>query len=260
MKAVFAYFQKQYQWSQPFTTDPDMLVRDLIQQGVEKAFTLAYTHKPGLSQQLNKWLHSFCLEYPLLEPFGAIHPHDPEPEKTAIECLDHYNFPGLKLHCLVQQCRPDDERLSPVYQAIAERSKGIIIHASNFPLPFKDYLGVTGIANLLRSFPGLNLVVPHLGLHDLREYSSLLEKYDGLFLDTSFVFQNSAFVPPLNEIEEIMLAYPDRFIYGSDYPFILEPPQNGIARVKELDLPEENFRKLFHENAAKFLNRVTGTL
>ncbi len=259
MKAVFAFFQHRYGWPLPFSTNPDSLIQDLLSTGVEQAFALAYTHKPGLSRQLNSWLAAFCLKNSRLKPFGAIHPLDPDFNEVIIECLDLYNFPGMKLHCLVQQCRPDDAKLDYVYEAVSERSKGIIIHASNFPLPYKDYLGVEGISKVLKRHPGLNLIIPHLGLHDLRKYSFLFDQYDGLMLDTSFVFQNQDFIPPLGEIKELMLAYPDRFIYGSDYPFILEPPQNGITRILELDLPNENYEKLFYKNAASYYCRITGS-
>ncbi len=257
MNAVFDYFNRLYHWPLQFSTNPDLLVQDLFDQGIDQAFILAYTHKPGLSRQLNKWLADFCQSNPKLIPFGAIHPHDPDFNKVIIECFDRYNFPGMKLHCLVQQCRPDDEKLYPLYEIAAERSKGIIIHASNFPLPYKDYLGIKGISRLLKRFPGLNLIIPHLGLYDLHNYTALLEQYEGLALDTSFVFQNQAFIPPLDEIREIMLAYPDRFIYGSDFPFILEPPQNGIERILKLDLPVDNYRKLFYQNAELFFNKIT---
>ncbi len=258
MKAVFNYFNHRYQWPRRFPTNPELLVESLFEQGIEKAFTLAYTHKPGLSRKLNSWLANFCLKYPELEPFGAIHPDDQGLENIAIECLDHYNFPGIKIHCLVQQCRPDDKKLYPLYETVVERSKGIIIHASSFPLPYKDYLGIKGVSRLLDCFPGLNIIIPHLGLHDLHEYGSLLERYEGLFLDTSFVFHNQVFMPPLDIIREMMLAYPDRIIYGSDYPFILETAENGIGRILELDLPVGNYKKLFCQNAELFLNKITG--
>ncbi len=257
MKAVFAHFHQRYGWLLPFPTNPNSLTQDLLSTGVEQAFTLAYTHKPGLSRQLNSWLATFCQENSRLKPFGAIHPLDPDFNEVIIDCLDLYNFPGMKLHCLVQQCRPDDERLDPLYEAVAERSKGMIIHASNFPLPYKDYLGIEGVSKILKRYPGLNLIIPHLGLHDLRKYSYLFNQYEGLMLDTAFVFQNQVFLPPLNEIKELMLAYPDRFIYGSDYPFIMEPTQNGINRILELDLPVENYRKLFYENAASYFCKIT---
>lgn len=256
MEAVFNFFRKVYGWKLPFKVNPDFLLKDLLDLGVEKAFTLAYTHRPGISRDLNQWLAQYCEDKPLLYPFGAVHPGDPDFSKVVLECLDQYNFPGMKLHCLVQQYRPDDRRLFPLYEALIERSKGVIIHAGSFPQPCEEYLGVKYIENLLQQFPDLNLIIPHLGLNDLPAYSELLSAYDGLYLDTAFVFQNKKIFTPLDEIKKVMLAFPDRILYGSDYPFILEPPHNGISRIIQLALPREILPKLFQQNAINFLARI----
>jgi uncharacterized protein len=256
MEAVFHFFSKVYGWKLPFKTNPDQLVKDLLDQGVEKAFTLAYTHKPGMSRKLNQWLAQYCENNPWLYPFGAIHPEDPDFAKVLVECLDHYKFPGMKLHCLVQQHRPDDRRLFPLYEALIERSKGVIIHAGNFPQPSEKHLGVKYVTNLLHQFPNLNLIIPHLGLNDLPAYMKLLQTYDGLYLDTAFVFQNKNIFTPLDEIKKVILSYPDRILYGSDFPFILEPPRNGISRILQLALPRKILPGLFYQNALDFLARI----
>lgn len=256
MQAVFNFFEKTYSWKLPFTPNPDTLLDVLADQGVEKAFTLAYTHKPGLSRELNHWLAEYCVSKACLYPFGAIHPQDPDFEKIITESLDQYKFPGMKLHCLVQRIRPDDSKLFPLYEAITERSKGIIIHAGSFPQPSTEHLGIEYVANLLKIFPNLNLIIPHLGLNDLPAYSELLQNYEGLFLDTAFVFQNKNILIPLAEVKDIILAYPERIIYGSDLPFILEPPRNGLERILSLSLPQEVLEKLFFKNAMSFLDRL----
>lgn len=258
MKAIFTYFAKHYGWELSFPTNPDRLLQKLKEQGVDRAFTLAYTHKPGLSRSLNCWLAVYCTKHPLLIPFGAIHPLDQDLEHVITECLDQFGFLGMKLHCLVQQCRPDDKRLDPLYKALTERSKGIIIHSGSFPQPAKEHLGVSYVANLLKRFPDLNLIIPHLGLNDLPAYRELLSEYAGLFLDTAFIFQNQIVTTPLDDIVRTILAYPDRIIYGSDFPFILEPLQNGIRRILDLELPGDIYKKFFYDNAARFLARISG--
>lgn len=256
MKAVSAFFRSRYGWTKSFPTNPDSLALNLINQGVEKAFILAYTHKSGLARELNRWLANFVYQHPQFEAFGAVHPDDSDLAGIVQECFDDYQFAGMKIHCLVQKCRPDNPNLYPLYDAAVKKSKGVIIHASNFPLPYRDYLGIKGISRVLNVFPELKLIVPHLGLYDLQGYSALFDRYRNLYLDTSFVFQNQAFVPPVEEIRDVMLAYPDRFFYGSDYPFISDPIMNGIERIMDLNLPEDNLCKLFHKNAARFLKTI----
>lgn len=257
MKAIFAFFYQKYQWKLPFSFKPQMLLSNLKTESLEKAFVLAYVHKPGISGQLNNWLYKLSQKHPWLVPFGSVHPGDHDLESVVACCLDKYQFPGMKLHCLVQQCSPDDPRLDRLYQAIVERSGGIIIHASTFPQQATGLLGIKPVTNLLRRFPHLNIIIPHLGLYDLHNYRELIAEYDGLFLDTAFVFQNGSFIPPIDQIMDIMHAFPNRIIYGSDYPFILEPPQNGINRILELELPQNMYSLLFYKNAKLFLNRIS---
>ncbi len=252
MEAVYSFFRKQYGWEIGFPAAPDQLLNLLKESGAEKCAALAYTHKPGLSRTLNSWLHGFSLGNSSVIPFGAVHPDDCNPEEIVIECLDRFGFPGIKIHCLVQQCRPDDERLFSVFEAVAERSKAVVMHAGSFPQPAGN-LGVRHVTNLLQNFPALNLIIPHLGLNDLPAYADLLPVYNGLHLDTAFVFQNEMIKTPLPEIIEIITQFPERIFYGSDFPFILEPLQNGIARIEALGLPRETLEKLFHLNFGKFL-------
>jgi len=251
MKAVYAFFWKQYGWKINFPEAPAQLLDLLKESGVEKCAALAYTHKPGLSRSLNSWLYEFSRTNSAVIPFGAVHPADNDPEEIVVECLDRFGFSGIKIHCLVQQCRPDDERLFPLIEAVVERSKAVVMHAGSFPQP-AEYLGIGYVSNLLRRFPTLKLIIPHLGLNDLLSYADLLPEYSGLNLDTAFVFQNDLVKTPLADILEVIRLFPERILYGSDFPFILEPPQNGIARIEALDLPPEILEMLFHQNAARF--------
>lgn len=252
MRAVYTFFWKQYGWKINFPTAPDQLLDQLKEGGVEKCVALAYTHKPGLSQPLNSWLHQFSRANKAVVPFGAVHPDDSNPDQIVVECLDCYSFPGIKIHCLVQQCRPDDERLFPIFEAVVERSKAVIMHAGSFPQPSKN-LGIIYVARLLRRFPTLKLIIPHLGLNDLLAYADLLAAYSGLYLDTAFVFQNEMVKIPLADILDVIRLFPERILYGSDFPFIIEPPQNGIDRIAALDLPQDNLDQLFYQNAEHFL-------
>jgi uncharacterized protein len=126
------------------------------------------------------------------------------------------------------------------------------MHAGNFPQPSVN-LGISYVAKLLRRFPTLKLIIPHLGLNDLSAYADLLPAYSGLNLDTAFVFQNEMVKTPLDVILDVIRLFPERILYGSDFPFILEPPQNGLARIAALDLPQANLDQLFYQNAEHFL-------
>ncbi len=253
MKALFSFFTHCYDWKLPFSPNPEKLIKRLFNEGTEQAFILAYTHKTGLARSLNRWLADFCRVNPEFIPFGTVHPADYDLSAITEECLDQFNFAGMKLHCLVQRCRPDDARLEPLYDAVQKRGKGVFIHAGSFPQPDEHFLAVRYIENVLARHPGIKMVIPHMGLNELSIYRELLKSHQGLFLDTAFIFQNEIIQVPLDEIVETINEFPDRVIYGSDYPLILEEPSRGIERILALGLSEENLKKLFRENALSFL-------
>jgi uncharacterized protein len=257
MQAIYHFFRESYRWDLPFPTAPAALMEHLLKDGVEQAFVLAYVHKPEISRQVNRWLADLTTEHRWLIPFGAVHPQDSDLEQILAEALDLYHFAGIKLHCLVQQISPDDQALFPVYEALVKRSRGLIIHAGNFPLPDKKRLGVQHMAGVLRKYPRLNVIVAHLGLYDLSAYRELLKQYRGLYLDTAFVFQNENFIPLRQEIADFIKEFPDRILYGSDFPFILEPPINGISRILDLGLPPSLYPRLFYDNARQFLKAIS---
>ncbi len=256
MKAVYAYFRNQYGWKINFPADPVQLLTILKEAGSSKCITLAYTHKPGLSRSLNQWLFDFCREHKGLVPFGAVHPAEKELPLIVEECLERFDFPGFKVHCLVQRCRPDDQRLYPLYEAVVEKSRAVIMHAGSFPQPYEGILEIGHVENLLRRYPTLKLIIAHLGLNDLSAYTGLMATYKNLYLDTAFVFQNEMIKIPQENIFEAINGFPDRIFYGSDFPFILEPPQNGIDRIKKLGLSKNVLDKLFYQNAVNFLAEI----
>lgn len=256
MRAVFKYFRDQYGWLLPFQPSPAALAEYLRGQNVSRALALAYVHKPDLSRAVNNWLADFTAGRDWLVPFGSVHPLDRDLDLVLKEALDIYGFPGLKLHCLVQGYRPDDEKLFPIYEFVLERSRAVVIHAGSFPVPAEERLGLRYISRLLRRYPGLNLIIPHLGLYEMDGFAELLPLYPGLHLDTAFVFQNKTYDPPVDEILELIHRYPDRIIYGSDFPFIQEDPRYGLGRILELGLTEELLGGLFFDNAARFLSRL----
>ncbi len=259
MRAIYRYFSENYRWHLPFPADTAALIKHLREDGVKRAFVLAYVHKPGLSGQVNRWLASVAAEQPWLVPFGAAHPEDPDLKSVLSEALDRHHFAGIKLHCLVQQISADDERLFPIYEALVKRSRALVIHATNFPLPDPKHLGMSRLAHVLKRFPTLLVAVAHLGLNELPLTRELLQQYRGLYLDTAFVFQNNSCVPPHEEIIRLMMDFPGRILYGSDFPFILEQPANGIQRIMRFNLPPLFYHKLFYQNASDFLRKINIT-
>jgi predicted TIM-barrel fold metal-dependent hydrolase len=95
-----------------------------------------------------------------------------------------------------------------------------------------------------RSFP---VVLAHFGGHPLdrdamAEAVDLLDRYDGLYLDTSAVRYRSV-------LERALREHPGRVLFGSGAPDV--HPDVAVMEVLTLDVPEDTMRRVFSENAVR---------
>lgn len=248
-----------WQWFENFGVDMPYrgishrdLTAELAGMGVEKAFLLLYAHRPGISLELNRWLHGFCLENPIYLPFGCVHPGDENLGLVIEEALDKYNFHGFKLHFLVLEMRADDPSFTPIYRALEKRGKTLVVHASTAPIQ-APWLGMDTIEPVLAAHPGLNVQIAHLGHFELERAAALMEKYPRLYLDTAWGMGNSSIEVDPAPIRELILEFPDRVVYGSDFPIIMEDPRLTVDRILDLSLPEKINEAVLAGNASKMI-------
>ncbi len=251
--AIYEWFSSRG-WHILFRMPPEKKREFLQEMGVRKAFLLVYAHKPGIAGDLNRWLRDFsAASGGFFYPFGCLHPQDRDMGGIVEKALGEFDFCGFKLQLLVNRVRADDERLFRAYEELLERQKGGVIHATTYPVE-EEFLGVKYIEKILNRYPGLKLLVPHMGLYEHHIYEELLREYRGLYLDTAFIFGNKRFPAPLGELKEMMLRFPDRILYGSDFPILDHDPREAIRAIKGFQLGEENERRIFWENAQEFIN------
>ncbi len=239
-------------WKIPYRWPPEKKKQFLKETAVSKAFLLVYAHKPDMSMKINRWVRDFAAVDDFFFPFGCVHPRDSDLKKVLRTALDDYGFHGFKLQLLVTGFRADDERLFPVYEAVLERQKAVVVHATSFPMP-QDNLNVRYVERLLHRYPEMKMVIPHMGLYETHVYADLLKEYPGLYLDTAFLFGTQKFPVPMDTVEEVIHRFPDRIIYGSDFPLLENSPAESVREFHSLNLGNEIERKILWENAHAFL-------
>ncbi|MBM3276196.1 MAG: amidohydrolase, partial [Candidatus Sericytochromatia bacterium] len=186
-------------------------------------------------------------------PVGCVHPDDSDLADIVREALDDHGFLGIKLHCNVGRFHADDPRFDPLWEALRERGRLAIVHAGTAP-QLDEWVGLKAIARVLVRFPGLKVQLPHLGMREWETALDLVERFD-VWLDTANVLDSPLVLgdqarPFLARLREAALRFPDRILYGSDYP-ILEPPLGlGIERLRDLKLGDELTDRLLGGNAA----------
>ncbi|GAW94392.1 amidohydrolase family protein [Calderihabitans maritimus] len=250
-QAIWRWFDRRG-WRIPFKEPTARLIQSLTEIGVEKAFFLTYAHKPGMSLELNRWMKSVVEKYPMLVPFGSIHPEDENLEEVISKTLDEWNFCGFKIHLLVQDLAADDPGLFPIYEALEERGKVLVIHAGGFPFE-DDPEAPRRLARVFRKFPRLKAQVAHMGMFRMEQTLELVEEYPGIYLDTAYVFGNPELPLRVNRMEEILHTYRERIIFGSDFPIMEFHPLSSVKALLDLKLPDEIYRQIFRENARQLV-------
>ena len=214
-----------------------------------------YAHKKGIAQWLNNWNKEIITEFENLYCFAAYHPDDENALTYAEEMLSIPKVAGIKLHYMVQQFHPDDERLFPLYEMVIEKNKRLLLHVGTGPVG-NEFVGIERFHKVMKRYPNLPANIAHMGGLEYREFMQLLDVYPNLYLDTSFTFWPQA--PWCFDLDVSLLEkYQDRIIYGSDFPNIFLPREDEISYLRKLNLSDDFYHKIFWDNGIKLL---TGTM
>jgi predicted TIM-barrel fold metal-dependent hydrolase len=255
--AIWDWFQRAG-WNIPYSYLEYREITETLQaMGVEKAFLLTYAHKPDMSLALNRWVQEFCLANPMFIPFGCVHPDDSDLPELLTTVLDDWDFAGFKLQLAVQGFAADDKRLDPVYEALDQRGKILVVHAGTAPYAEAEhpFLGVERLKPALLRFPRMKILLPHLGLYELEPTLEMLARFPNLYLDTAWVLGNPAAPLAPEKIGEVIAAFPDRILYGSDFPLLEYAPQIGVEALENLSLAEDILAGVLRDNARRLLER-----
>jgi predicted TIM-barrel fold metal-dependent hydrolase len=253
-KAIWKWFDE-YGWGIQHKNFADELIHKLKAMGISKMVLLNYAHKPGMTQMLNQWTRAFADKNPEIIPFGTVHPYDKDRDGIMTQCFNDYGFHGLKLHAIVLGIAVDDSIFFPIYEKMEELGKILMLHAGTGPrlertsMDTSSVAGVKRVKVILKHFPYLKLVIPHLGFEEADEFFDLMEEHENLWMDTTMTLANYfPRKPSLKRIEKLS----DRILYGSDAPNIPYPLETEMYNIKKW-FSKDVQEKLFFKNAQNIL-------
>jgi hypothetical protein len=239
--AIHRWFEA-YGWPirYPFHT-PEVL-SFLFTRGVSRVIALAYAHKPGMARALNAYMAEVCRHEPRVTGLATVLPGEPG-ARAILEEAFALGLSGVKLHCHVQCFSPDDAALHELYEACVAANRPMVIHAGREPASsaYKcdphALCSVERIERVVTDYPGLRVVVPHLGADEYDGYTRLLERHDNLWLDTTMAI--AGYLPGENPIRMIE-ARPSRIMYGTDFPNLPYAWDREVKKILGHDLNEES--------------------
>lgn len=240
-----------YQW------DEADLVTHLRGLGVRWFSALPYAHRPGVSAYLNDWAGDLADRTPDCLRSATFFPEPGIGADVARRLEDGVQL--FKTHVQVGGFDPRDPLLDPVWAQLEESGRPVVVHAGSGPVPAR-FTGPAPVAQVLRRFPALTMVIAHLGAPEYEEFVTLAETYERVHLDTTMVFTD--FFERLRPFPRTLLprvaALGDRVLLGTDYPNIPHPYAHQLEALDRLDLGDEWIRAVCWDNAVRLLGLPTG--
>lgn len=231
-------------------------IRHLNKRNVDVIVFSNYAHRAGFAGPMNAWNIDLLENSENLYCFAAYHPDDPDALSYAERMLAHARVAGIKLHFMVQRIYPQDERLFPLYQMVADAGKRLLLHVGNGPRG-NEFVGYANFRKVLDRFPELPANIPHMGGLEFKRFMDLLDDHPGLYLDTSFSFwPGQPFT--FNLGTDCLEKYQDRILYGSDFPNVILPRRGEIEYLAGLNLSDTFYEKVFYANGKRLLTETCG--
>ena len=255
-EAIWTWFDT-HAWPIRYRLHADEVAEWLVARGVERAWALHYSHRPGLARVLNTFVRELADRHAVLVPFGTVLPGEPDAVRIVDEALVDLRLAGLKLHCHVQKMAPDDPRLFPVYERLSELGRPVVLHAGREPssdaygFDCRGLCGIGPIRAVVERFPRLRLVVPHLGQDQWREFFALVRGSDNLYLDTTMAV--GGYLTDDHPEAADLLPVAERVIFGTDFPNLPYSWGRELAWLRGGGLPDEALERILRGNARRLV-------
>ncbi|MCX5227473.1 amidohydrolase family protein [Streptomyces sp. NPDC006553] len=214
------------------------------------AFTaMLYPHKPAMAAWLNSWAADFASRTPDCLHTATFFP-EPGAERYVREALDA-GARVFKVHLQVGGFDPNDEQLDPVWGALADSGTPVVVHCGSGPTPGR-FTGPGPMGRLLARHPRLRVIVAHMGMPEYGEFLDLVQRYEGVHLDTTMAFTDfSERLAPFPRAElKRLVDVGDRILLGSDFPNIPYPYVHQLHALERLGLGDDWLRGVLYENGA----------
>lgn len=150
---------------------------------------------------------------------------------------------GVKLHPDIQRFPVDDPRAMRIFEMCEAEGLPVCVHTGDYRY---DYSNPNRVAKVLRAFPKLKFIGAHFaGWSVWDEAARTLAGFDNIVVDSSSTFYE---VSPAKAKELVRIWTPERVMFGTDYP--LWPQKRDIDFLLKLELTDDDYRKIFWDNAA----------
>lgn len=222
------------------------LLRSMDKAGIEIAVICSIATAPKQVRNITEWSRQVASER--IVPFPSIHP-DYADFRDEIARIKDLGMKGIKMHPQYQGFNIDEDRVMPLYEAMAAHDLILTLHAGfDISFPTDPSASPDKTARVVERFPNLRIVACHFG--GWRQWEEVRRYLAGkdLYLETSYTIGD---LPDEKVVELIRLHGDDRILFGTDSPW--KDQAKSIEEINSLPLSDETKEKIFHGNAERLL-------
>lgn len=222
------------------------LLRSMDRAGIEQSVICSIATRPQQFQAILDW--SLSVRSERLLPLPSVHPQS-DRLNDEIRQIAVVGFPGIKLHPYYQSFALDEERLTPLYEALIRHNLLVVMHTGfDIAFPRDPLCDPSRIRKVVERFPELKLITTHLGAWDHWEESRRLLIGRPIYMEISFALD----FLDRESARQMLTSHPaDYLLFGSDSPWADQ--HAALELLRGLDLEPELLNKITSGNAARLL-------
>ena len=212
--------------------------------GTKRMLVCSVATSPQQVVSINDFIKAECDAHPEFIPFAALNAHyDDIPGE--VDRIIKMGFKGIKLHADFQREPIDSRATYKIYEAIEGRLP-VLHHMGDYR---HDFSHPTMLLKVIRDFPKLKVMASHLGgFAAWDEAEQVLRSSENVRFDTSSAV---CLMSSERAVRLIRHYGVDFCMFGTDFP--MWDPKKEAERLLTLGFTEEEYRKIFSQNAKEFL-------
>ncbi len=224
----------------------DSLLASMDRAGITSSVVCSIATRPSQFEPILAW--STVIQSPRLIPLPSIHPAATDAAGQVFR-LRNEGFMGIKMHPYYQDFFLDEERLTPLYEALCETGMLLVVHCGyDIAFPRIRRADPAQILTIKKRFPDLKLITTHFGGWDIwNEVEEVLIGKE-IFIEISFAL---TYLSPEQSVRMLNNHPADYLLFGTDSPW--DDQLLAIQRLEKLNLNKELLHRILGQNAKRLL-------
>jgi len=170
---------------------------------------------------------------------------------------------GFKFHPMVQGFYPWDGPLRRVLSYCEATGLPIVVH-TGYDHQYEHNYDRVGLEAMLEMYPGMPVVLSHIGFPDISWGFSLAERHPQVWLDlTNVPGSFEVMEDPQGLLEELhggLARHRDRFLMGTDYPAGMGNLDEILAQYQSLGIEDSLLDHVMTSSTKAFLEECGARL